>query len=254
VRGVGLPGKLLDHNQIADTFQNSVQRAEEGGMFSRASVPSFPAEVRAVYSEKMTCDIKTWNGSVVFNVPIRTKGGLNSNNEVYGELELPSPGDFVLVEFMGGKESSPMITGTILPYFNKYFQDSQVPANSSGKQFTKKLLEKGKPKLARKIYPSGTTIEVQENGSLIIETPSGSFMHMKESDGKIIITSHGDMIELNGNSKDFVTHAELNTALQTFLTALKAAVAAGCQAGAGGVIATVTIDISSAKATKVKTG
>jgi len=41
---------------------------------------------------------------------------------------------------------------------------------------------------------------------------------------------------------------ELNTALQTFLTALKAAVASGCQTGAGGNIASVTLDISTAKA------
>lgn len=61
-------------------------------------------------------------------------------------------------------------------------------------------------------------------------------------------------IEINGNSKTLVTHAELNTALQTFLTGLKAAVAAGCQIGAGGLITAAAIDISSAATTTVKTG
>jgi hypothetical protein len=254
VRGVHLPGKELDVHQIADTFQSAIQRTEEGRELSQVSTPSYVAEVLATYSEKMACDIKTWNGSTVYAVPVRTTCGLNSDNEVYGTLELPAVGDFVFVEFLAGKENAPIITGTIFPYYNKYFQDSQKPVKSTNKAFTKKLLEKSKLKTFRKVFLSGTTVEVQDDGSVIIETPSGSFVHMKESDGKIIITSDGNMIELNGNSKDFVTHTELNTALQTFLTALKAAVAAGCQAGAGGVITTVTIDISSAKATKVKTG
>jgi len=254
MRGAHLPGRSLDPHQIADTFQSAIQRTEEGREFSQVSTPSYVAEVLATYSEKMACDIKTWNGSTVYAVPIKTTCGLNSDNEVYGTLELPAVGDFVFVEFLGGKENAPIITGTIFPYFNKYFQDSQKPVNSDNKAFTLKILEKGKPKTFRKVFLSGTTIEIQEDGSFIVETPSGSFIQIKESDGKLIVTSSGAMIELNGNTKDFVTHSELNSALQTFLTSLKAAVASGCQSGAGGTIATVTIDISSAKATKVKTG
>jgi hypothetical protein len=254
VRDVHLPGRQLDPHQIADTFQSAIQRTEDGRELSQVSTPSYVARVLATYSEKMACDIETWNGSTVYAVPIRTTCGLNSDNEVYGTLELPAVGDFVFVEFLGGKENSPIITGTIFPYFNKYFQDSQKPVASDNKAFTLKLLEKGKLKTYRKVFLSGTTIEVQEDGSFIVETPSGSFIHIKESGGKIIVTSSGDMIELNGNSKEFVTHTELNSALQTFLTSLKSAVALGCQGGSGGTIASVTIDISSAKATKVKTG
>lgn len=61
-------------------------------------------------------------------------------------------------------------------------------------------------------------------------------------------------IELNGNSDRFVLWNELSSVLSTFLTNLKAAVASGCQGGSGGTIATVTLDISSAKSQTLKTG
>ncbi len=51
----------------------------------------------------------------------------------------------------------------------------------------------------------------------------------------------------NKGAARFVTYTELNAALQSFLTALKAAVAAGCQGGSGGTIASVTLDISASK-------
>lgn len=74
----------------------------------------------------------------------------------------------------------------------------------------------------------------------------------------------GGTIELNGNSKKFVTWAELNTALSTYVTNLNAALAAASvKIEALGVIVPVTmttppppsaIDISSAMTTTVSTG
>jgi hypothetical protein len=62
----------------------------------------------------------------------------------------------------------------------------------------------------------------------------------------------GPEIHLNGNSKTFVTHAELNTALQTFVTALNAAFAS--KENGSGSAGALTIDISAAATTTIKTG
>jgi hypothetical protein len=251
MKKLSLPGRTLEPHEIAQTFQGSAGAAERSPGLVHAM--SYTAEVLAVYSEKMACDIRTWNGSTKYMVPIRTVGGLNSSNEVWGEVELPAVGDTVIVEFLEDREGMPMITGTVLPFYNKHFQGAQVAANSGSKAFTKKLLEASKPKTYRRIFKSGTTVEIQENGTIILESPSGSVLNIKESNGQIDITASGGVVNINGNTKYLVTHSELNTALQSFLTALKAAVSAQCQSGSGASIASVTLDISSAQASKVKT-
>lgn len=69
-------------------------------------------------------------------------------------------------------------------------------------------------------------------------------------DGTIKTTAK--KIELNGNSKTFVTWAELNTALQTFITALNTHVHSN--AGAGAPAAPMVLNINAAKTTTVFTG
>ena len=70
-----------------------------------------------------------------------------------------------------------------------------------------------------------------------------------KSDGKIFV--NGNSIELNGKTKAFVTHAELNTALQTFVTALNLHVH-----GTAGTppVTPMSLDISASATTSVKTG
>jgi hypothetical protein len=65
-----------------------------------------------------------------------------------------------------------------------------------------------------------------------------------------------DGIELNGNTKTFVTHTELNTALQTFITALNlhTHVCAAVGVPSATPLPAMSIDISAAKTTTVKTG
>jgi hypothetical protein len=198
MRGVGLPGRTLDPHVIADTYQGSAQSAERSQKLTKAS--SFIAKVLAVYSEKMACDIQTWNGSTKYMVPVLTKGGLNSDNEVYGVLELPEVGDMVIIDFLEGREGMPMIIGTVLPFYNKYFQDNQTPINSGSKAFTLKLLEKDLPKTFRKIFRSGTTIEIQEDGSLIVETPSGTYIQLDEANGVIKVEDpDGNLFTINSD-------------------------------------------------------
>lgn len=77
-----------------------------------------------------------------------------------------------------------------------------------------------------------------------------------EMDGTKTRIINSDGIELNGNSKTFVTHAELDSALQTFITALNLHVHTSAVSGSPTTPPTssMSIDISSAKTTTVKTG
>ena len=63
-------------------------------------------------------------------------------------------------------------------------------------------------------------------------------------------------IELNGNSKQFVTWAELNQALQNLVTALNSHTHSNGNQGSptGGPIVPMTLDISSSKTTTIVTG
>lgn len=67
-----------------------------------------------------------------------------------------------------------------------------------------------------------------------------------------IISIKGKEIDLNGNTKSFVTHTELDTALQSFILSLNAQFAA--KLDGGGSPGTLTLDISTSKTTTVKTG
>ena len=59
-------------------------------------------------------------------------------------------------------------------------------------------------------------------------------------------------IEINGDSKSFVTYAELNTALQSLVTAINTTF--GTKLDGGGTTGALSLDISAAETTTVKTG
>ena len=162
--------------------------------YERDGARSYFAEVEAVYSDRNTADIRVLtSGAKLKNVPVKTRGGL-IDGEVYGELDLPDVGNIVNIQFLANRESMPFISGAILPYLYSKFQADQTPVDSSSKAFTLKLLEAGKEKHFRKIFKSGTTVEVEEDGTLIIETPSGTYIKIDEA-------SSGDVtIEANSNT------------------------------------------------------
>ena len=84
-------------------------------------------------------------------------------------------------------------------------------------------------------------------------------IQIEVKDGDLSVNTNGK-IKLNGDSKQFVTWAELNQALSTFTTVLKThthvCASPGSPSGTPTVVppATLDIDISSAKTTKVVTG
>jgi len=94
------------------------------------------------------------------------------------------------------------------------------------------------------LFDDGTTVIVYDDESkeLSITGPA-----------KIIVTC--DAIELNGNGKKFVTHSELNTALQTFITALNLHTHPTAAVGSPSPpTSPMSLNIASAATTTVKTG
>jgi hypothetical protein len=191
-----------------DVTQSMIERMES--MSGRDIVPSNVAKVIATYPKAMTCDIETSNGMIVQNVPVMTRCGL-IEEEVFGVLDLPEIDSYVLVMQLGDRESFPIIIGTLIPYNNKLYQGSQVPVNSADKQFTLKLLEDVSDKVYRRIFKSGTTVEVQEDGTIILETPDGTYIKIDSTNSeitvedintnKIILNSDGINIDdANGNN------------------------------------------------------
>ncbi len=111
------------------------------------------------------------------------------------------------------------------------------------------------------IHKSGSYSIFDKDGNCILDV--GSKEVKINATGKVVID--GQNIELNGNTKNFVTHAELNTALQTMLTTLNSQlglIAGGATAAiaASGLwltpltIGGLTLNIASSKTNTVKTG
>lgn len=182
-RDVGLPGAQF-FKAVVNTQQASLLHlaAQESVGFAQSNI----AKVVKAYSDRNTCDIESWSGQTIYNVPVMCQGGL-INEEVYGELDVPNVGSWVVIDFIGDNESQPYICGTIIPFMYDKYQSAQTPVNSMNKQFTLKLLEAGKEKFYRKIFQSGTTIEVKDDGSTIIELPSGTYINADEGGGTVHI-------------------------------------------------------------------
>lgn len=89
----------------------------------------------------------------------------------------------------------------------------------------------------------------------------GRVVYSRDADGNVtasveltpdgVVKIYGDAVELNGDGKSLVTHAELNTALQAMLAALNANFA--LKLDGGGAAGVTTLDISSAATTTIKT-
>jgi hypothetical protein len=103
---------------------------------------------------------------------------------------------------------------------------------------------------------SGRISVATQNYRLEVEVTAGQTkIYSTSADGEtlksLIELDTSGNIKLNGDSKAFVTHAELNTALQTFITALNLHVH-----GSSGTPPTspMALDISTAATTTIKTG
>ncbi len=91
------------------------------------------------------------------------------------------------------------------------------------------------------------TVDVSAGETLIYSTDAAG----ENIKAQIKLDTDGN-ISINGEDKVFVTHTELNTALQTFVTALNTSLAS--KLDGSGTTGALTLDISSAATTTVKTG
>lgn len=104
---------------------------------------------------------------------------------------------------------------------------------------------------------SGRIAIATQNYRLEVEVTEGqTIIYSTSTDGEtlksqILLDTDGT-INMNGDSKQFVTHKELDTALQLFIVSLNATFATKLDtAGAPG---TLSLDISAAATTTIKTG
>ena len=138
-------------------------------------------QVQTTYSDRMTCDVTLLEGLQLFNAPIYTRAGTVDDGKVYGEVDLPVEKDYVIVLFIGGR---PMVFGTYIPFLNELFaEDSQTLAGPDNIQKTRtlKLLESDKPLTYKRVFPSGDTIEIDDDGSYFLEIIDlGRFVFLRD--------------------------------------------------------------------------
>jgi hypothetical protein len=141
-------------------------------------------------------------------------------------------------------------------YFSSLFDYSKVDvALSKATEITNKNYKDVRFKLYK---DGGLEFHNKADGSHGFIHKSGSYS-IFDKDGKCFIKASS--IELNGNSKQFVTWTELNTALELLMTSLNSHthVVASVGAPTGPASASVppitfSVDISAAKTTTIKTG
>lgn len=152
----------------------------------------FLAQVIAVYSDRMTCDLTTLDGQTLSNIPVITKGGL-VDGKPYGEVDFPAVDDYVFVMHAGYSSSNMVVVGTFFPYLSDGYTADVV--NSAGKTFTKKLFEPGTPLGYRRVFKSGVSVQIEEDGRLIVETPDGTHILFGGKDKILeILDSHGNTV------------------------------------------------------------
>lgn len=92
-------------------------------------------------------------------------------------------------------------------------------------------------------------INVKPNGQTIVDADTQNLT--LRTSGKVIV-DQASAVEFMGNSRTLVTWSQLNTALQTFKTSIETAL--GTKLDGAGSPGSLTLDISSAEADKLKTG
>lgn len=149
----------------------------------------FIAKVTNSYSDKMTCDLQTLDGQPLKNIPVMNNAGV-VDGAPYGEINLPEVGDYVIVMYAAYGNRHKVVIGTITPYLSNVFSKDAV--NSSNKTFAKKVTESGVTKERRIIFKSGASVQVQKDGTIIVEAPNGMYIQMDVANSKINMA--------NGNS------------------------------------------------------
>lgn len=178
--------------------QGAVQFSQQSMVIENRS--AFIAQVIETFSQRMTCNLKTVDGQILYNIPVMTHAGLIGGRP-YGTVNLPAVKDYVVVLYASYGTRHKVIIGTIVPYLAQEF--SKAPVNSDNKQFATAMLDSNKPLEYKRIFKSGTSILVEEDGTLSVETPSGAFIRLSESENKILIKdSNGNTITMESGESE----------------------------------------------------
>lgn len=244
---------IKNRSKPKTTPQSAKLRNEE--LKNRGNMASIWALVTEAHSEDNTVDVQLSNGLLLRRVTILSKkwAGYNSTTP-FGEQDLPPKDTEVLIMFPSNLIEEAVVIGSRFEILG-----------TTGTEQKKEFLKSGQERKITKINEFGwKQVYDKDTGILTITQPDTDFLIEINETAKTmtikdwnsnIIKWNGSVIELNGNSKDFVTHAELNTALQTFITALNLHVHPTAATGPPSPPTTgMSLDISTAKATKIKTG
>ncbi len=228
--------------------QNSTNENKKTFAHSSYSNPLIVAwgKVLKAYSIDCSCDVQLSSGILVTHVPVRSLEWVGSDgNEGFGERDLPPEDCKVLLLFPDGMIENAFILCSVLETIGTIGDEMQGGLLAAGKETEyQKIKEGGLKKTYDKITGeytlelNGATIQIDVNGGVII-TPAS-----------------GENIELAGNTKNLVTHAELDSAIQSFITALNAHVHSGVLTGGGSSaipVGPMSLDISGAEATRLET-
>ena len=197
--------------------------------------------MRLLWGEVLNVDDEETRGRIQVSVP--NLGRVTQDKAIYAypidvhALRVPRVGDRVMLMFVAGRPSQAIYLG------QARWLDESPPSTYEGPD-TVVLYEDPDGGLSVMFDVASGTLNIKDGHGNTITLESGL----------VKIDSSGD-IELNGNSKSFVTHAELNTAIQTFINALNLHTHPTAATGpASPPTAPMSLNITSAETLTIKTG
>lgn len=219
--------------------------------------------VREHFIKQAAVSVELRNGILLHSVAVPSRGWVSDvdENTSTGGVDLPPVGSLVFVFFPYGNEN---ITGAfVLGSFFDHRNKKHAKFLTKGEEAKAVHVEVGGLKTAydrqEKVF---AVTDVDDEKLLIqLDKKNKKLTVTDWNDNKVTLDSNGvklessGTVEIRGNSKQFVTWAELNTALSTFMTALNTHTHPTAASGPPSPpTVSMSLDISAAKTTNIKTG
>ncbi len=198
--------------------------------------------LRTYWGEVLATDDPKSKGRVLVSVPMlgwdtRDKAAWAQPRDRHS-MVVPDVGEHVMVGFLEGDRDKPYYQG------QAHEISGQTPEDYDG--------------------PTKAVVHQDESLKIVVDRSTGE-VTIK---GSGAININGQTVDLNGEARTLVTHAELDTALQAFASSINAAIASaitghthsGVTTGPGvsgpgaGAGSSASVDISAAEASTVRTG
>jgi hypothetical protein len=203
-----------------------------------------------VHTELCSVDVKLSNGIVQHSIPIISRewaGDINPSAAV-GERDMPPKGALVAVLFFNKARTEAMVIGSALAPFSQKVAPAQ-----------RTLLTSGQERKYMRVMEAGWTIVRDKNtGATTISNSTGSlngFSFAIDASGNVAVQlPAGKTLSFNGSSKTFVTTADLQSAINGLITALKAHTHAVVGGTATASPDLTTLSMTVPATTTVKTG